>query len=323
MTRVLSLYVFACTVMWAAESSNTNRFYPVSLEGFYQRALSNYGPNVSWGAVPRGLVEFEGVPFHMQGKIELNGMAATRNRNFMPTRLGEIPVKRRASHLHFISGAGYKDPDGVPLAQVRLHYTNGEARNIFMNYGDHVRNWHEESDERRTDLSHPNSRIVWTGINGATGRPLRLFKNTFANPLPTNEIRGIELFSLFGTAFPVFCAITLEHTDEKLPNRADSEEPDDTPYRRELLIRISDEKTGGTISNATLVVTVTEEESKLGFGRHRSDRHGQILIDYPPGRFSSMAMEFSCPGYLPHAVTQRSDEGSYPAELAVKLKRSK
>jgi hypothetical protein len=322
----LAKWVFAAAVTMAAaltaqaaDVSNTNRFYPIPLEPFYQRALSNYAPNTAWGSVPRGIIEFDGIPFRMFGQIEMNGLGPSRDKNFQPARVGEIPVKRRASRLHLISGAGYKDPDGTPLAEVRLHYTNGEARNIFINYGDHVRNWHVESDEKRTDVAHPQSGIIWNGINGATGRPLRLFKNTFDNPIPTHEIRAIELLSLFGRAFPLFCAITLETTDEKLPARADSEEPDDTPFRREMLIRISDRQTGHALSNAWLNVTAVEDGRGYGFGRYRSDRHGQILFDYPPGRFSSIRMEFSLPGYSSHATALNNAEGAYGPELIVKL----
>src|SRR5262245_53060175 len=112
----------------AADVSSTNRFYPIPLEPFYQRALSNYAPNTAWGAVTGGIVEFDGVPYRMFGQIEMNGLGPSRDKNFLPARVGEISVKRRVSRLHLISGAGYKDPDGTPLAEVRLHYTNGEVR---------------------------------------------------------------------------------------------------------------------------------------------------------------------------------------------------
>jgi hypothetical protein len=312
-----------CSTAAEAEPTGaaTNRFYPVSLELFYQRLLASYRTNETFGAVPRGVTEFDGVPFRMFGKIEINGMGPTRANNFFPTRVGEIPVKRRVARLHLISGAGYKDPDRTPLAEVRLHYTNGEMRNIFISYGEHVRNWHVESDERRTDLIDPRSRIIWDGINGATGRPLRLFKNTFDNPWPGEEVRGIELLSLFGRAFPLFLALTLEEAapGERLV-RTTLEDPDDTPYRREMLVRVLDNQSGKSITNATLEVTVTEEGQTLGFGRYRCDQHGQVLLDYPPGKFEAMNFRISGTGFAPVRFPQASGDGIYPADVTVRLR---
>src|SRR4051794_1187689 len=80
----------------AAESSaiSTNRFHPLPLERFYQRTLSSYRTNEPLAAVPGGLVEIDGVPFRMFGKIEMNGLGPTRNNNFLPPRIGEIPIGR-------------------------------------------------------------------------------------------------------------------------------------------------------------------------------------------------------------------------------------
>ena len=313
--------VLCLTATAAEEAAATNRFHPVALEPFYQRLLASYRTNEPFGAVPRGVMEFDGIPFRMFGKIEMNGMGPTRANNFYPTRVGEIPVKRRLARLHLVSGAGYKDPDRTPLAEVRLHYTNGEMRNIFISYGEHVRNWHVESDERRTDLIDPRSRIIWDGINGATGRPLRLFKNTFDNPWPGDEVRSIELLSLFGRAFPLFLAITLEEAapGERLA-RTTLEDPDDTSFRRETLVRVLDSQSGQSITNATLEVTVTEEGQTQGFGRHRTDAHGQVLLDYPPGRFEAINFRVSRAGSATVGYSQANGDGVYPAEVIVRLR---
>jgi hypothetical protein len=138
-------------------SSSQGPFYPLPLAGFYQRLLASYTAREPWGAVPRGLQKFDGVPFMLEGQIEMNGMGPSRNNNFMPTRVGEIPVNRRAVRLHLIAGAGYKDPDETPIAELRLNYKNGQMRHIVIKYGDHVRNWHVEVDEKRTDLGGPAS----------------------------------------------------------------------------------------------------------------------------------------------------------------------
>src|SRR6185295_8562110 len=67
-------------------SFSTNRFYPVPLENFYKRLFSSYRPTDSWGLIPHGLQQFEGVPFRMFGQLELTGLGPARDKNFHPTR---------------------------------------------------------------------------------------------------------------------------------------------------------------------------------------------------------------------------------------------
>ncbi len=304
-------------------SPAAGKFYPVALDSFYQRQLDSYGPNDAWGVVPQGVVEFDGIPFHMFGKIEMNGIGASRSQDFKPPRVGEIPVHRRAAHIHLIGGAGYKDPDGTPVAELRLHYANGEQRNIFINYGDHIRNWHVASDEKRTDVSDPRCHIVWNGTHPATGGPLRLFKNTFDNPLPAQEIRGLEVLSLFGNSFFTFCAVTLEEAaPDAQPSPLTAAEPDDSPYRREALVKVIDPATTQPIANAMLILMVEESGRQYGFGRYRSDARGQILLDYPPGKFSTVRLQLTAAGYLPVMEVRSDAEGLLPAELVIKCSPS-
>jgi hypothetical protein len=297
----------------------TEPFYPLPLKAYYQRSLASYTARDAWGAVPRGLQRFDGIPFQMDGKIELNGMGPTRDNNFMPTRVGEIPVNRHVLRLHWIGGAGYKDPDDTPIAEIRLNYKNGEIRHLFITYGRHVRNWHVEVDEKRTDLSDPKAHVIWEGINGSTGRPVRLFKNTFDNPLPEQEIQSLQFLSMFGKAFFALCAVTLEEGKSTL---AAVEDFDDSPYRRESLVRVLDADTGAAISNAVLRLAVTEGDKAFGFGIYRSDAHGQILLDYPPGRFVQIQFGLAAPQYVPLRETQSNEDGLLPIELKLRCKRS-
>jgi RNA polymerase sigma factor (sigma-70 family) len=304
----------------ASPAASTNVFHPVPLEQFYQRPLASYNRGQSWGIVPRGLVQFDAVPFQMIGEIEMNGMGASRDRGFRPPRVGEIPVERRAARLHVLGAAGYKDPDGTPVAELRLHYTNGQRRNIFIRYGDHVRNMHAAPDERRIDLADPRSRMVWNDVTeGDKSEEFRLFKSIFDNPLPQEEIRGIELLSLFGKSFFSLCAITLEEPTANAPApEAAKEDPNDSPYRRETVVRVLDAQNGRSISNAVLTLTVTDINRTYGFGRYRSDGRGQILIDYPPGKFSSIHFQLAASGYLPLSDVETNGEGLLPAELPLR-----
>lgn len=307
-------------------SVETNRFHLVSLDGFYQRPFASYKPTEMWARVPRGVTNFDGVPFRMIGPIELTGLGSARDGYFQPARVGEIPLGRKATRLHVIHSASYDDPDDTPVAALWLHYTNGTDRKIFIRYGAHVRNSYPTMETRRPGersiLRDSRSLVIWNGNtrDDDTGYPLRLFKTTFENPQPTNEIRGIELLSLFARASSSILAITLEEPATPNPSAVQSlEETEDIDLRRELLVRTLDTVTGQAISNVVMNLSVTEDGRSYGFGTYTSDRHGQILIDYPPDKFGTFRMSVNQSNLTPFTSTRQSR--LFGPEFSLRLRR--
>jgi hypothetical protein len=300
----------------------TTNFHPVILDQFYQRQFVDYRPTESWAQVPRGKTNFDGVPFLMFGKIDLTGLGRARDGEFQPARVGEIPVGERATRVHLMHGASYDAPDGTPIACVLLAYENGEARRLFIRYGVHARNWYVEAREIEAALLDSRSLVVWNGntLPDGSGKPTRLFKTTFDNPLPTQKIRAIELLSLFARANSVILAITLEDSSGTASPAA-TEDEDDSQFRREDLVHALDADTGQTIQNVSLQLSVTEGARAYRFGAYGSDAHGQLRIIYPPGRFQIFSFDVKAPGYVPQKFEISSDEGIFGPELSVRLKR--
>jgi hypothetical protein len=325
-----------------ASPAAASPFHPVVLDAFYQRQFADYGPTESWAQVPRGETNFDGVPFLMFGKIDLTGLGRARDGEFQPPRIGEIPVERRAARLHLVHGASYDCPDGTPVTSVLLRYKSGEVRKLFIQYGVHVRNWYVEANEANAELSDPRSLVIWQGTSagGGRGTPTRLFKTTLDNPLPAQEIRGLELLSLFARANSVFLAITLEDSPEAsaAPSTAsgqagakapaapaapapDALDNDDSAYRREDVVRVLDAETGDPLRNALLRLSVTERGRTYRFGTLPTDARGQVRIIYPPGKFEKFIMATDAPGYAPVIMEVPSDDGLLGPELAVRLRR--
>jgi hypothetical protein len=212
-----------------------------------------------------------------------------------------------------------------------LRYTGGESRRLFIRYGVHVRNWYVEANEMNAELGDPRSLVVWQGTSagGGSGTPTRLFKTTFDNPLPAQEIRSLELLSLFARANSVFLAITLEETlapaaaapATTSPEPPETADEDDSIYRREDVVRILDAETSEPIRNALLRLSVTERGRTYRFGVLPSDGRGQVRIIYPPGKFQKFVMDTAAPGYGPVIMEVPSDDGLLGANLAVRLKR--
>ena len=300
--------------------SGTN-FHPVVLDQFYQRRFEDYRPTDSWAQVPRGETNLDGVPFLMFGKIDLTGLGRARDGEFQPARVGEIPAGRRAARLHLIHGASYDCPHDTPIACLRLRYESGEARRLFIRYGVHARNWYVEASEQDPTLSDPRSLVIWNGTSrgGGSGTPTRLFKTTFDNPLPAQEIRAVELLSLFARANSVILAITLE--DALVVTPPAMEDEDDSEFRREDSLRVLDTDSGQPIANATLRLSVTERTRTYRFGSYRSDDKGQVRIDYPPLKFQAFMVEATAPGYSAVSFEILNDDGLLGPDLPVRLKR--
>jgi hypothetical protein len=305
---------------------STNRFYPVPLENFYKRLFSSYRPTESWGLVPRGLQLFDKVPFRMFGQLEITGLGPARDKNFHPARVGPISIGRRAARIHLIHGAGYDAPDLTPIAAVRLNYANGEMRKLFIRYGVHVRNWYAEVWEKRATLQDSHSLVIWNGNTRAngTGTPTRLFKTTFDNPFPNEQIENLDLLSMFARANSVILAITIETPEAEglnpLPNAGQDE--DDSEFRRETLLRIIDSDTGAALSNVVVEVAVSESGRNYPFGTYKSNKHGQILFDYPPAKFEELKFKVTNSPNPPALISLTNDEGIYGAEIPLRVKRS-
>lgn len=302
--------------------ASVTNFHPVLLDTFYQRQFVDYRPTESWAQVPRGETNFDGVPFLMFGKIDLTGLGRARDGEFQPPRVGEIPVNGRATRVHVMHGASYDSPVGTPIACLLLRYQSGETRRLFIRYGVHVRNWYVEANEVEADLLDPRSLVVWNGNTrpDGAGKPTRLFKTTFDNPLPAQEIRTIELLSLFARANSVILAITLEDTPGAAPP-ASTEDEDDSQLRREDFVHALDADTGQAVKNISLQLSVTEGARTYRFGVYTSDAQGRIRLIYPPGRFQVFLVEVKAPGYLPMNFEISNDEGIFGSELPMRLKR--
>ena len=300
------------------------QFYPIPLDQFYQRLFTAYRPTDSWALVPRGVTSFDGVPFRMFGKIDLAGLGRARDGEFQPARVGEIPVNRRAARVHVVHGASYDCPDNTPVSCLLLHYNHGEARRLFIRYGVQVRNWYRERSESNSQLADPQSRVIWTGNSrpDGTGTPTRLFKTTFDNPLPGEEIRGIELLSLFARANSVILAITLEESlgSPAAPAPA-SGDNDDSEFRREASLRIVDADSSQPVPQVAMALSVVEAARKYRFGAYTGDAQGRIRIDYPPGKFQALNVEMSAPGYPQVNFAIESTDGLFGPDLPVRLKR--
>jgi hypothetical protein len=198
----------------AAEKARELDAEPIDLTPFYGKVSGTEGDSwfahPDWEGVPKGLQNFGGILFDVSGTMLLR----SKKMPHLKERHGNIPVNGKHRYIHVLHGIGYADPDGVEVAKMVLRYANGEERSLPIVYGAHLRDWWQWPAERISTVSHPDSAVAWTGPHpSGGGLMLRLFRTSFANPLPETPIATIDFVSMNQDS--VLCIVALSVGDEK------------------------------------------------------------------------------------------------------------
>jgi hypothetical protein len=296
----------------------TPAFHPIDLSG-HAKGWDQFNPGECWTVVPRGLQQLEGVPFQMDGTLEITGMGSARDlRGFYPTRITGIPIGHKGHRLHLITGAGYNAPDGTPIAKLLAHYADGSDQAFYLRYGVHTRNWWRERAEMDDRVSDPDTAVAWSYTQPPFN--LRLYKTTLQNPHPDREIKSLDLLSLLSRATPVVVAITLEEDPgAPAPKASASPDVDESACRRELLLRFVD-KDGQPVPGAVAKLTLTDEGRTFPYGTNVADAAGKAIVDYPANQVRELAIEVRSSAGLPARISLANAEpGNLPLEQKIKL----
>jgi WD40 repeat protein/tRNA A-37 threonylcarbamoyl transferase component Bud32 len=154
----------------------------------------NWWPNAAkkhdYGLVPRGIHRLVGVDFDLRGSASIH-----QYQNF-PGVLSDIVVNQKGKRIHFLHAEkdGRRPPIGTQIGQYVLHYADHEQIEFPIRFGVEIAD---------TTLTEPEKdatfQVAWTGTSERikqfypTYKALRLFKATFENPRPDEEIKTIDV----------------------------------------------------------------------------------------------------------------------------------
>ena len=285
-------------------------------------------------ALPRGVKEFGGVPFKIDGLLSVTGMEDVRHGEFHPPQIANIPVRRRAAQLHLLHGVDGEDKDGVPFAKVVLYYGNGVERSFRLAHGVQARGWSGAKRQTPASVVDPESRIVLSSPTDDTERGrggLRLYHTVLRNPLPEQEIVRIDFVSLFSQATPFIAGLTTSSAGDVAPAtpaaasrrviRKSLEHPDSV-YHAEFIVRAMDKAVSQPMTNATASLTIHDDEGALYFGDAAADASGVIHLAFPPQQTVSYSVLVRAPGRIPLLLQgAKSEAGDFARELEGKLER--
>ena len=178
--------------------------------------------------LPAGVHVFGGVPFDVEGKVQLLGERLPRFHRKLPVRINGIVIGRKCGRLHLFHGASFLHERGKKIARLVLHYADGSQADLGIIAGEHVLDWWgpiyntDAGDERETTV--PGTELAWSGGNPRIKQrspefSLRLYKTTFVNPHPELAVTSLDYVSTLEGPAPFLVGLTIDQTPStsKLP----------------------------------------------------------------------------------------------------------
>ena len=189
------------------------RFAPptlIDLSEYYNAPLVQAwhpgSPGNNLESLPRGILQLGDVFFDVRGIIQLSGKGLMKAGGRYPTRIADIKVNQTCRQITFLQAVAWPSRDGTRIGSYVVNYANGHRETIPIVYGEDLRDWNADSDPA---AGLKRATQVWSGVNSERVR-IRLFKNTWVNPLPENEISSIDYVSTMSDSAPFLIAITAE-----------------------------------------------------------------------------------------------------------------
>ncbi len=152
--------------------------------------------NADW-ILPRGRQVVEGVPFQVDGVVEVAGTSA-RFSNVGRTNVNDIPIGGAYERFYLLGAASRDVNEGVLVARLRLKFDDGSETDLPIEYGRHVMDWMSARHKGEAALSEPDSRVAWQVEHPAAARrddSLRLYFTSVENPEPARKVRSISIIS--------------------------------------------------------------------------------------------------------------------------------
>jgi hypothetical protein len=160
--------------------------------------------------MPHGISELAGTTFDVKGVIQLSGSISKKMTGHdYPEHIKGIKINQKGNTLHFLQSASWHDKANTKIGEYQVHYKNGQKEIIPIIYQQHVVDWwFEPGDQVPT-----HAEIAWKGDNDRTrgqGYTIQIYKYTWKNPKPNEEIQEIEFLSDGKESAPFLMAITIE-----------------------------------------------------------------------------------------------------------------
>lgn len=146
----------------------------------------------------------------MRGVVQLSGAFLQAAGGQFPEQVKGVKIGRQCKRIHFLQATGWNVPEQKEIGRYVVHYSDGQEKVIPIVYGVDVLDWWTPGD---APSQLKNSTVAWTGSNAVTKAQniaLRLYKTTWANPLPAVTVDSLDYVSNMTECAPFLIAITTD-----------------------------------------------------------------------------------------------------------------
>ena len=117
-----------------------------------------------------------------------------------------IPIAQKGRRLHFLhAGWGPTKRIGAEVGVYRLHYADGQQKEIPIIYGAHLRHYYQRDDPKEVLALAENTRVAWQDKTR-----VQIFETTWENERPDVAIASLDYVSRKTGMQPSLFAITVE-----------------------------------------------------------------------------------------------------------------
>jgi hypothetical protein len=174
--------------------------------------------------LPGGTNLYAGVPFDVEGTIQLMGRKFDDYGKTYPLEVENIPIGRRCAKLHLLHGESTIpwEQSGMSVAKLVLHYASGASEEFNLVAGQQAFDywgptWRYGIKGTQTEIKPaPGTELAWFGTNPWVQKwvpqfKLRLYRTTFTNPHPSEVITSCDYVSTMAErTAPFLVGLTVE-----------------------------------------------------------------------------------------------------------------
>jgi hypothetical protein len=168
--------------------------------------------------LPTGVHIYGGVPFDVQGLIQLNSQSVKTGIKLWPLEVKDIAIGHPFKKLHLLNGAfNIVMPSAhVTFAKLILHYADGSTEELGVTAGEQALRCVDGAiPEDLSMLQTSQTELAWVGSNpylkkNNPSASLHLYRATFDNPKPDIKVTTIDYLSPMMNPGPFMAGLTVE-----------------------------------------------------------------------------------------------------------------
>ncbi len=157
--------------------------------------------------LPHGVVQMGGIPFEIRGVVQLADSESRLRRATFPTAARGLELPHLVGRIHFLHGTDGELANGTTVGKIVVHFATGTTEDIPLKFGE---NLCAIFSSNRQIPSAANSAIAWKNDVAGHFRHQTLYRTTWENPRPQDEVVMLDYESAVARFGPCLLAATVE-----------------------------------------------------------------------------------------------------------------